>query len=408
MLSLSHDLLQTIVEWVSFEALLYLFPTAARRQIELYPQQYTYTWACNITDNRLRIRALLMLLDLERLPENAYLLDHCSQKGNILLLQRIFRLLQKNALHLPSTFYSHRAVDWASQYGWIHVLEWWLENCRQLRLPFRYSQYALDGASKNGQLNSLDWWKRQFLQHNHVVLKYTKDAMDYAHCPQVLDWWLKMNLEHDVLLKYSTRSIDTCKDTRILDWWLAAFNTYGIRMKYKSTSINTASANGDRAILRWWFDRTPITLVPLKYSDHAMDHASANGHVDILEWWLNQWEEHRHHLLYTSAAIDIASEHGHLHVLEWWFSKHQEGRVLFKRTVQAVNQASRNGHLHVLNWWIQLYRRHKIPFLYDSWAIEWALDNPAVMAWWVETGSRNVLSIEAINWTRYRRLPSKR
>lgn len=401
--TLQLDLIQHIVEFHSLEALLYLFPQVAFKIIDQQPARYTYTWACNLNDP-VRIRVLLHFVKLERLPENAYFIDHCSQKGNIPLLQYMFRLFQSQAEMSWNHWYSHRAVDWASQFGCVHVLDWWIEICHQLHIPFRFSQHALDCASRYGQLRVLDWWKKQYLRNRSLHLNYTKDAVDNAHSPEVLDWWFEMYSKYDVDLRYSTRSIDRCKDTRILDWWLNAYLTYGLRLKYKMTSINSASANGETYLLDWWVSRTPLTSVPLKYSEHTMDAASANGHVHILDWWLTQWEEHQYTLRYTAGAIDLASENGHVKVLEWWLARSQEGRVLFKRTIQAVNQASRNGHIPVLDWWIHVYKRYRIPFLYDSWAIEWALDNPRVMQWWSSTCSKHSLVLQPIQWNRYRSL----
>jgi hypothetical protein len=399
---LQTDIVQVIAEFHSLEALIYLFPHAGLKKVDQEAARYTYTWACNLNDSRIRIRVLLHLLQQQRVPESTYLIDHCAQKGNISLLQSVFRICQLQPTLEWNKWYSHRAVDWASQYGCVHVLDWLLEISRQLHIPFRFSQHALDSASKYGQLHVLHWWKKQYLRNPSLVLQYSKDAVDCAHSPEVMDWWLEMHRKYDVDLRYSTRSIDRCKDTRILDWWLHAHLTYGLRLKYKMTSINTASANGDTYLLDWWVSRTPLTSVPLKYSEHTMDAASANGHVHVLDWWLAQWEERQYTLRYTAGAVDLASENGEVKVLEWWFARSQEGRVLFKRTVQAVNQASRNGHVHVLDWWIHLYRRYRVPFLYDSWAIEWALDNPRVMQWWTNTCSKYSFVLQPIHWNRYR------
>lgn len=400
---LDLSVIQHISEFISVETVVYLFPLRAFKILAADPTRYTYEWACQITEPLVRNRILLFLLDKRRLlPDNCYLMDFCSRVGNTFLLERILnRLLEERELKW-SLWYSHRCVDWPSKFGHVHILEWWRSTCERLRIPFRYSQASLDLASNYGQLNVLDWWEKVQQHSQRILFKYTKDAIDRASSPHVLDWWLRMHQLYGIELKYSTRSIDYCKDTQILDWWLSVYLTYGIKMKYKMTSINSASANGDKAILNWWFLRTPLTQVALKYSEHAIDSASAHGHLDILEWWLNQWEDHRFTLRYSTGAIDLASENGHLNVLEWWFARHLEGRVQFKRTINAVNQASRNGHVHILDWWILLYKRHKIPFLYDSWAIEWALDNPNVMHWWVQACSKFSLAMEPIRWNRFR------
>jgi hypothetical protein len=398
---LPPELLQCVAEFISVEVLVYLFPQKGFKTLDDNPEKYNYQWACTIPESRIRNRVLLYFLRSTRVPDSPLLVDHCSEKNNIYLLNRTFALFQTQSVPRWTCWYSHRSVDLASANGWDNVLSWWIDTCRQFGISFRYSHIALDRASINGQLNVLEWWKTNTTP---LRLLYTKDAMDFAHSSQVLDWWLKMHLDEGIELRYSSRSIDHATHIRILEWWLAVYRSYGIRLKYKVTSIHNASAQGNVQILDWWFNRTPLTIVPLKYSEVAVDLASANGHLHVLNWWLTQWEERNCQMRYSSNAIDLASENGHLNILEWWFARSQEGRVLFKRTVQAINQASRNGHLHILDWWLLLYTRFKIPFLYDSWAIEWALHDRRTMHWWAQTCSKYSFSMDPIEWNRYRQL----
>lgn len=398
---LSSDLVQNIIEFVSAEVALYLFPSVGLRLMKRRPDRFDYAWAAKLTHPQTRVRALLYLLELERVPRDD-LLNYCAQYGNAHMLQRALTFLERIS-PLWNVWFTHKFVDLASQYGQTHILDSWLAQCKTRRLPFRFSEQALDQASMCGRVQVLRWWQTQYCTRKNLFLRYTKSAVDRAASPEVLDWWLSMHMSYDVDFKYSTRAIDYCQNVAVLDWWLNAHLVYGFRLKYTSLSIHRASATGNLDVLNWWTTRTPLTIA-LKYDESAMDSASAAGHVDVLNWWMDQWEHNQYTLRYSEHAIDLASANGHLDVLRWWFQRFKEGRVLFKRSVQAVRQASRHGHLSVLDWWIHVHCRHRIPFLHDAWAIEAALDQPHILEWWVQTCAKYSFPFQHIEWKNYRAL----
>ena len=383
---LGEDLIALIMEYLSTELFVYFFPRHAKKAWSMRAD--SYYWASFIDDNRVRFGVFLWLIKNRIQPISSYGFDFLCKKGSLYLLRLMDQAFQVQG--------SSRAVDWASTYGHVDVLEWLYHNkVSKFDYKFDYTQIALDGASECGYVDVLDWWKRKY-KHNCVTLKYTKRAMDRTLSTGVLEWWLRMATKYEIELKYSTKSIDTCTDVSILNWWLNAYLNYGIRMKYKMWAVNYASSRGDINLLNWWFYRIRLhhTHISVKYNEIAVDQASANGHVKVLEWWLDNWETNRFHMKYSSDAIDLASGNGHVHVLEWWFKMYQEGRVLLKRTVEAVNRASQNEKLDTLDWWLNLHMKHKIPLLYDSRAIESALIHSHIFQWWANVCRRTRLGME--------------
>lgn len=390
--NLSIDLVYHIVTYISVEVLIYVFPEKSHH---IDYTRYNYSWALSFRDPCTRIRLLLWLIKQEYIPLDAHVLDRLSQFGNLYLIEKITHLLIRLNLNIDD-FYTHRAVDWACASGYLHVLEWWWRNTKAD--SFKYSVEALDTASIKGFLNILDWWKQRYIEG--IGLKYTRDAMDRAQHPLVLNWWLEMYHRYDLNIKYSTKSIDFTNDVRILDWWLNSYTTYGTRMKYKKNSINRASASGNLEILNWWLETSiQHPFIMLKYDESAIDLASQNGHLHVLEWW---WKNRKYFkFIYTNFSIDSASQNGHLDVLKWWFRLHRKGHCSLKRTVHAVNLASRNGHLHILDWWLELYIKYNISLLYDLSALEWALDKTESLHWWMRTSAQHQFIFQKINWTQY-------
>lgn len=393
--NLSLDIIQNIVEYVSVEVLIYLFPEKLHQMDYL---KYSYSWAVSFKDAYTRTRILLWFIKYNYIPLDAYVLDRLSYIGNLHLIQKISKLIVETGLDIDY-FYSHRAVDWACTTGCLHVLDWWWNNTTIDH--FKYTDGALDNASINGHLKILNWWKNRYLEG--VVLKYTRNAIDQTLHVSSLDWWLEMHHKYDLIIKYSTKSIDHAKSIRVLDWWLNSYLTYGTRLKYKKYSINRASSTGNVEILNWWSKMTTRTsFLGLKYDESAIDMASQNGHVYILEWWMKQHLNRKgFKFIYTNFAIDSASQNGHLHVLEWWFQQYLKGTCTLKRTVHAVNNASRNGHLHVLDWWLELHLKYNIPMLYNLSALEWSLENSDCLNWWIRTSTRHLFIFQHINWNQY-------
>lgn len=99
-----------------------------------------------------------------------------------------------------------------------------------LNLDITKNKYFVDFASKYGRIDSLNWWLESKLN-----LHYSDNAMIYASmCNKiiVLDWWLKQskNLDNPLDLKYTGFAIDLArfhKNEDVLLWWINS----GIKIK---------------------------------------------------------------------------------------------------------------------------------------------------------------------------------
>ncbi|KNE63395.1 hypothetical protein AMAG_08528 [Allomyces macrogynus ATCC 38327] len=93
------------------------------------------------------------------------------------------------ATHKLPFFYSPEAMDCASLYGHLAVLDWWL---RESRVEPLYTAAAVGNASRQARANVLEWWKQSGLP-----LKYTVDirrrglASDHRG---VTSWWSALDL----------------------------------------------------------------------------------------------------------------------------------------------------------------------------------------------------------------------
>ena len=261
------------------------------------------------------------------------------------------------------------ALDWASEMGYVNILEWW----KNLKIQLQYSEYALDHASVNRHFDVLEWWLK-----SKLPLKYSEYALDQAsengHV-DVIDWWLKSNLP----LKNSKDAINMASKNGHIDVLNKLFDesqnkskyfgVYAI-LKYDTQALDFASENGHLKILEWWGNSN----LHFKYSVLAMDSASKNGHVDVLNWWKNWSEKSKKKLKYSDMAINYASINGHINVLEWW----KNSELNLKYCKKALHDCN---NVDVLEWWknskLQLrYNTHRI--LYDR-----TVD---ALKWWKNSG----------------------
>lgn len=68
-------------------------------------------------------------------------------------------------------WYTHKAIDYASSNGHVHILNYWLKS----GLKLKYTDNAIDYASCHGHIEVLKWWKTSGL-----TMKYSHWAMDWA------------------------------------------------------------------------------------------------------------------------------------------------------------------------------------------------------------------------------------
>ncbi|ORZ31981.1 hypothetical protein BCR44DRAFT_1463422 [Catenaria anguillulae PL171] len=304
-------------------------------------------------------------------------------------------------------FYSHEAMDLASEAGEVHVLQWWLDS----GLKLRYSTQAMDGASVNGETDVLEWYKRSGLP-----LKFTEDAIDLASADgheASLQWWLESGLE----LVYSELAIHEATAAAHLDvlrWWKDS----GLELKFDAHRIVQHCTNYGRAdCLEWWtiesrlitreeaakqvpaYDMVNCSLdeywIGLKWRQAhnfiitggmlgcLTELAAEIGRMDVLQWWLEVDDDVSKR---CSAVLNAAAAVGQLEVIEWTVGRLNELGV--KDWVSGcdtlVDAASSRGHVNVLEWW----KCSGLDLTYTHLAIDDACANGHldVIKWWSESG----------------------
>ncbi|KAM0669204.1 hypothetical protein ACQRIT_004159 [Beauveria bassiana] len=143
--------------------------------------------------------------------------------------------------------YDAEAVDGASRYGHVEILDWWR---RQSGLPLRYTEMSMEQASANGHIAVLQWWQDAALQDESVVLRPGRALL-----------WAAQHGRADVL-----------------QWW----HTSDIAVAYGNDVVNTACQNGHVDVLEAW--RTAKGDMQIHVDDVDVMSATSYGHALVLEW----------------------------------------------------------------------------------------------------------------------------
>ncbi len=103
---------------------------------------------------------------------------------------------------------------------------WWVHS----GLELKYTEYAMNWASEFGRIEVLDWWL-----HSGLILQYTENAMHWASrcgCINVLDWWLASGIPD---LKYIPELIRSYSEN-VQKWW----DTSGLPLRMISASTKSS------------------------------------------------------------------------------------------------------------------------------------------------------------------------
>ncbi|KAI8803038.1 hypothetical protein BJ742DRAFT_777712 [Cladochytrium replicatum] len=125
-----------------------------------------------------RPRAKRLIESLIRLPS----VDEASSRGFVDVLE-LHRLLGYN-------LYSDVAMDLASKYGHIDVLEWWRVSSGS---SLYWTRHAVEWASAFGHVDVLQWWK-----NSELGMEWNDMAVEMASKngrAEVVEWWSNSGLE---------------------------------------------------------------------------------------------------------------------------------------------------------------------------------------------------------------------
>ncbi|KAJ1567788.1 hypothetical protein HK096_008659 [Nowakowskiella sp. JEL0078] len=140
----------------------------------------------------------------------------------------------------------------------IATLEWW----RNSKLDMKFDSSAMDFASGFGHVAVLQWWK-----DNYNILSGIKDYVYFSQ----------------ESMRYASRR----GHVEVLEWWKGVINEWCPNHEskfldyfYDHQAIDNAAWRGNTDVLEWWLK----SGLPLEYR-YALDKANEYGHAHVLEWW---------------------------------------------------------------------------------------------------------------------------
>lgn len=370
--------------------------------------KYIPTDYFNIYDNKNKIGEDLIFRETDMFYQNDY-------------EKQLFQKIYKKYKFKPQ-------IDIAARNRFIVVLEWYRIDCLENKYFPIYTEYAINWASSYGNIDVLNWFKKYSYYSLHDPLTTGKYYSSYPNIKStnVTYNFNDSNSEKFIYLKYNVNSIDwACSNGHVdvLDWWYNyCHEELGEKwlegFKYSKWSIDWASSLGCIEVLNWWFKHS--SEIPLKYSKNAIDWAASYNKLHVLNWW---WDHNPPFLfMYTNLSMDWAASNGHVNVLEWFFKRSEqyanndenpeceinsecemnyEYEVNYDKTFSkrsdtkkvlrlkyseiAMDWASIDGHIDVLNWFLDKHKRYGLKLKYSK-AITDNSYSPIVKNWWQTSG----------------------
>jgi len=209
-----------------------------------------------------------------------YLIDYVCSKGYVNILNLWYNTHLHDELNI---MYSYSAVDNASQYNHIQILQWWEYVCfdsnqnekfshkRPFKLEFKHA--SLLYTCVNGNMDCLLWWEHMhktydtyitpencdvfFIHHEHV--KFSDNYME------ILKWWEHMHKTYNIKI-FCDDAIDRLSKRGkldILDWWVHMHTTYGLKLVYSKRAFKNINTETEL----WWNNACRIHNLRLKYDN---------------------------------------------------------------------------------------------------------------------------------------------
>lgn len=294
---------------------------------------------------------------------NLFKMDSASRNGDTTELDK---LLLENRIE-----YTTNAVDLASKYGHVNVLDWWFT--RKRTLQFKYTLRSVKHASKNNQVKVLEWW-------------YNKCSM-----------WVFGNCTKPIIYAFAEGHIQT------VEWWFQK-RRY-VKFRYVNNLVDSASVYGRVELLDWWYNLAQVKEngIEFNYSADAVDYATMEGNLASLDWWMKKHREDGLEFKYSvSKVVSFASMRDNADMLDWWFYVATMNGIKFEYTSRDVDQASYSGKYEVIKWWIDKFK-NGLEMKYTNYAILWN-SHSQIMEMWVQSGLPLFIDIDTVDglfWKNY-------
>ncbi|KAL2127377.1 hypothetical protein VTI74DRAFT_10826 [Chaetomium olivicolor] len=143
--------------------------------------------------------------------------------------------------------YDAKALNDASDRGFVPVLEWW----RRSGLPLKYDETAFEGASANGHVHVLEWWREASMQDPAIVLKPGRSLLGAAQRGQlaVMRWWEESGIpvgHQDAVCKMASR----WGEVKVLDLWRQLKGDD--KLQFDNQILIEATIHAHTPVLEWW------------------------------------------------------------------------------------------------------------------------------------------------------------
>ena len=277
-----------------FNELIVLTQTCTELRNYYHTMLKTYIILCNYHRRRINIS---IFFDINNFYQN-------------LMEKQLFRKIYAFQKNKPS-------IDDASTYNLVVVLEWHLSS----GLKSKYSKKAINNASKFGNIDILNLWIK-YAKSDNIKLRYNENAIDFAFTNgyiNILNWWRDQAVYGTLEFKMRNPIIDNAiGDKSVLFWCFDNYNflkNHNIILEYSERIVDLAAKNGKVDILDHWIKFININKLEFKYTNNAINDASCYGRVDVLNWFLVSGLELKFDKEYIEYLIKL--DHN---ISTWWIN----------------------------------------------------------------------------------------
>lgn len=252
-------------------------------------------------------------------------------------------------------------IDYASKYGYIKILDWWLNKWLDTGIELVYSSDALKFAIANKHKHVEKWWNNCCLKIKYPN-DYTYDDTivsnnnnDISNDPIVtvpVKKYYQLTRVHDVDDYYFTDA------KHIHEYYGDGTHIREITLDKSDpdfTIEKDPKENIWKATKVIWGQKyslaDPSSFFILGLEMMSMDDASKYGYIAILDWHIGYWLDNGGDLNYTEKAVDDASIKRRFDVLQWWERHADDYGIIFKYSSTAYNHAFKSNDQVMITWW---------------------------------------------------------
>lgn len=248
-------------------------------------------------------------------------LKWAAGKGNVAMAKWLFE-------HFPGCVVRAKAVKRAAKFGFVEVLQLFLDN--DSGLLGTGTQEMVDRLGNQVEWTSDLMWKAAKRGQSHVV------------------WWLNENLPNTPFSRSNAFvfAVSTC-DIALAEW-LLHHGARWPRQISRAWIAHEVAAKGRLDVLKWMAKKEQLDDII-----GIVVMAAEKGHLHIVQWMLDR-DAHLTDLGgEASLAIHTAADNGHLEVAKYLHARAKLPRNSLQRAIQSKEQDERLASAYRLNVWFR-------------------------------------------------------